>query len=367
MNISYIGKYRFRQTNRKHREPYWESRVWCDGTWRAVVDAAGRENGQDIVHLIPYGESCSEIDAVLQTGDFLAYVQEPMRIHSPTHVATSQAAAVKNVLKGRATHAELGYLSSEGPAKQVSLWLCEGPIRPKDRLFHEHTTGDAISIYRVSLRDYGVGHARERLLKEEIKRWKEIVQPVFFPCQTMDVDPVDFATMDELRAIAQKLVSRSRFDSKPALSFKLNCVQWSTLVFSLAVCFPLSKQMLEMSGLKAGYDANWSAQFGYAEEGLMGLNELPIPFYTVQEIVENTLDLYFPDKKEQLATIIKGLPVEQYLSSTGLLGGRRIMPNAFVIENRLRELGVPRKTKSVFEYIGTTVPAEELIKEVSHA
>ncbi len=367
MGICYRGEYRFRQTNMKHREPYWESRVWCNGIPRAVVDAAGRENGEDIVHLIPYGEGCSEIDTVLQTGDFLAYVQKPMDIPGSTPVDQLPDNVVKEILKGRATHAELGYLSSEGNAKQVSLWACDKPVCPEDRPFHQHTDGDVISIYRVSLRGYGVDSLREQLLKEEIKRWKEIVRPVSFPYHTMDIDLVDFATIDELKKIAQKLVNRSPQDQTPAFPFELNCVQWSTLVFSLAICFPLSKKVLAESGLKDGYDANWADRLGYAEDGLVGLNELPIPFYTAQEIVENICDLYFPSGKELFAAIIKGRLVEQCLSLKGIPDGLRIMPNAFVIENRLRGLGVPRKTKSEFEYIGTAVPEWELIKEVSHA
>lgn len=370
--INYLGDYRLKANIGRHSEPYWASHVVINGRSGTVVDAAGMDaGGRNVVRLIPYGERRTDLDGILQDGDLLAYVQGQMNLAIPEKLEGINFDTAKNLvggwLKGRASHAELGYKSSEGHAMQVSLWGREGPMRPEDRRFFNHTDNDTISIYRVSLRDYDVNKETEDLLKAEVKRWKRIVQPVYFPCgEAMNVDPADFTSIDELKGIAQKFLAHSPSDPRPAFDFKLNCVQWSTMVFSLAVCFPLSKTMLGLIGAEADYAKNWAELLGYAQDGLVGLNELPIPFYTVSEIVENTLNMYLPDCKSELMTMLSKLPVERYISTLGKVDSLRVMPNAFVIENRLRALGFPRKNKTIFEYVGTAAPEWELVKEVSH-
>ena len=363
-SITYLGEFRFANNSHKHREPYWASHVRFSGIDKSVVDAAGIDkNGANVVRLLPYSNGNTKlIDSVLQDGDLLAYVQGPKRIElQATPTIQNNLGYIGDILKGRATHAELGYLNDTHQAMQVSLWGRSGPMAPEDRRFFNHTDNDTISIYRASLAGYGIDLTTEGLLKAEIKRWKEIVQPVYFPCgEEMNVDPADFTSVPELQNIAKLLLSRSPNNPEPAFNFKLNCVQWSTLVFSLAVCFPLSRQMLSSCGLLHDYESNWSNRLGFATDGLIGLSELPIPFYTIDEIVENTLDLYLREAKPLLTPLIRKLPLPQILSAKGIANSKRIMPNAFVIENRLRGLGIPRKTKTVFEYIATATPEFEL-------
>lgn len=367
--INYIGKYRFKEQAIRHREPYWQSKVSYKGQSKSVIDVAGiDENGQNVVNLLPYkaNSECSHIDSILQDGDLLAYVQGPMDIAIPSDISSygyndSAFNRLGDVLKGRATHAELGYLNSEKQAMQISLWGRTGPMEAEDRRFFTHTNGDAISIYRVSLKEYNVDSHVEKLLKAEVKRWKEMVKPILFPFGAeMNIDPADFNTIEELYKIAEECINHSPNDSKPLFNFKLNCVQWSTLVFSLAVCFPLSERMLKEMGHYDAYRANWATRLGYAEDGLMGIRELPIPFYTMEEILENTLDMYLPEHKTYLMSFLRNLPLQQLLSKLGDVNSRRVMPNAFVIENRLRGVGIKRSTKSVFKYIGTAVPENEL-------
>ena len=365
--IKYIGSYRFKEGSPRHQEPYWQSAVSFNGKRKTVIDVAGIDNeGQNIVRLLPYRENLESplIDEVLHDGDLLAYVQKPKEIVFPHEIAMCNDSAIKqlgDVLKGRTTHAELGYINKDKQAMQVSLWGRTGPMEAEDRRFFTHTNGDTISIYRVSLEGYNIDCHTEALLKAEIKRWKEIVKPIVFPVgEEMNVDPADFNTIDELRKIAEECINHSPNDSKPLFNFKLNCVQWSTLVFSLAVCFPLSEKMLKAFGLFEGYKANWANRLGYAEEGLMGIRELPIPFYTMEEIIENTLDMYLPEHKPLLMSVLSKLPLQQILSGLGLVDSKRIMPNAFVIENRLRGLGTKRSTKSVFNYIATAAPESDL-------
>ena len=358
--INYIGDYRF-GSNARHREPYWSSRIDFNGVEKHVADAAGAtEDGCNIVRLLPYSPNEHALDGVVQDGDLLSYMQDPLTMVWPV---TLNPASIVNVLKGRASHAELGYAGADGSARQVSLWSNHGAIRPYDRPFFEHACDDAISIYRISLRGYGVDFDREAKLKSEVKRWKQILQPVYFPCETMNVDPVDFTTVDELQQIAKALITHSPNDDHPAFGFKLNCVQWSTMVFSLATCFPLSHKMLSSYGMLEAYERNWSASLGFADEDLLGLNELPIPSYSVREAVENVLDLYLPEARDVIIGMVDMPAVSALLGQNGIrLDQRVIMPSAFMIENRLRAQGVPRKTKSVFEYVATGVPAQELIK-----
>lgn len=364
--IHYIGNYRFKEHASRHKEPYWESTVAFNGQRKTVVDAAGRENGQDVVRLLPYKpeKECPQIDAILRDGDLLAYVQNPKTIAIPSDISCVNMQLLESmgdVLKGRANHAELGYRNEADQAMQVSLWAQPGPMQAKDRRFFKHTDSDTINIYRVSLDGYNVAPCTASLLKAEVKRWKELVKPVYFPCgEEMNVDPVDFTTVDGLCKIAEGFVNHRPDDHTPPFKFKLNCVQWSTLVFSLAVCFPLSEKMLKEAGLWEGYRANWAASLGLAEEGLVGIGELPIPFYTVKEIVENTLDMYLPEHKSSLMSVLGNLPLHEMLSKLGGADSKRVMPNAFVVENRLHDLGFNRNTKSVFQYVATAAPECEL-------
>ena len=365
--IDYIGNYRFKAGNHRHREPYWASKVVFKNYEEHVVDAAGKDDeGKDFVRLLPYKKraDCPQIDEILRDGDLLAYVMEPKTIDIPSDFSNIDAktlGALGDVLKGRASHAELGYRNEANQAMQVSLWEHSGPTYPDDRRFSIHTDSDTINIYRVSLSGYNVDTRTETLLKAEVKRWKEMVKPVEFPCgRKMNVDPVDFTTMEELRKIAESCINHAPDNTTPLFNFKLNCVQWSALVFSLAVCFPLSERMLRETGLWEGYKTNWAGKLGCAAEDLVGIGELPIPFYTMEEIVENTLEMYLPEQKSKLLAALDKLPLQQLLGGLGDLDSKRVMPNAFVVENRLRGRGVERRTKSVFRYVATAAPEDEL-------
>lgn len=365
--IRYLNEYRFRENTTKHREPYWQSTVDFNGHQKSVVDVAGIDaDGQDIVKLLPYKENrtCPQIDEILRDGDLLAYIQEPKEILISPDVWNASQETLNRLgvlLKGRATHAELGYRDEANQAMQVSLWSCSGPIMPEDRRFFGHTNSETINIYRPSLNGYNLDFHTETLLKAEIKKWKELAKPVYFPCgEEMNIDPVDYTTIEELRNIAEGFINHSPHDPNPPFQFKLNCVQWSTLVFSLAVCFPLSTNMLKQIGLFDRYNKNWANRLGYADEGLVGIGELPIPSYTMTEIIEDTLDLYLPEFKDILMSVLTRLPLQQILSKYGIVDSKRVMPNAFVIENRLHGLGFKRKTKTVFQYIATAAPAHEL-------
>lgn len=361
-DVEFLTNYRFK--DEWHNKGYWQSEVVAGGCRKIVVDAAGMNaDRQNVLRLVPYGHGIRELDSYMRDGDLCAYFTPPQHIRLPPQIGAIQQMnldQVKGILKGRASHAELGYLSSEGRARQISLWNQEGLIQPEDRDFHVRATGtdvdDIVNIYRLSLSGYGIDEEREKNLKAEVKRWKEMVRPVRFPCATMDIDPADFASWDDLKEIALKLINHSPDDPHEPLPFLFNCVQWSTLVFSLAICFPLSADMLELIGAKDAYERNWAERLGYAQSGLKGLEELPVPFYTVQEIVENVSDMYFPDLRSIILEKLSCAAVVQVISNLGGIDCLRVMPNALVIENRLRAMGFARKTKTEVEYVCTAAP-----------
>lgn len=190
------------------------------------------------------------------------------------------------------------------------------------------------------------------------------MQPVIFPCKDMDTDPVDFTTIEALSEIGAECIKHSPNDQSTLFNFKLNCVQWSTLVFSLAVCFPLSSVTLASKGWGADYERNWREKLGLAnDEKLTGLEELPIPFYTLDEVIDNTLDLYLPAVKQQIRNMIPKDAVTALMFAKGIRPDQRsIMPSAFMMENRLRAMGIERKTKTVFEYIATVMRKEDIVQ-----
>lgn len=359
-DIDYIGPYRMKS------EAYLYSTITLNGNPYRVADAVGATaDGRNIARLIPNVASNADLVNLVQDGDLLGYIRDPMNLNITWPCAMDSK--VKDILKGRISHAEIGYADGQGCPCQISLWDpgdSHVPIKPKDRPLHDDFDKPPIGIYRVSLREYGIEPQREKELKAEVKRWMRIVRPVIFPHETMDTDPVDFVDLEALAEIAARCIGRSPANTSPLFDFKLNCVQWSTLVFSLATCFPLSRTTLSSRGWLADYESNWSTTLGFAADNLVGLKELPIPFYTIEEAIENTLDLFFPSQcKQQILSTVDPKAVSVLMYKNGIRPDQRVtMPSAFMLENRLRAMGVPRKTKSVFEYIATVVPEDQIIK-----
>ena len=359
-DIDYIGPYRMKS------EAFLYSTITLNGNPYRVADAVGATaDGRNIAWLIPNVASNADLVNLVQDGDLLGYIRDPMNLNITWPCAIDSK--VKDILKGRIYHAEIAYADEQCRPRQISLWDPGNswqPITPKDRFLYEDFNTAIIGAYHVSLCGYGIEPQREKELKAEVKRWMRIVKPVIFPHETMDTDPVDFIDVDSLARIAARCIGRSPADTSPLFDFKLNCVQWSTLVFSLAVCFPLSRTTLTSRGWLADYERNWSATLGFAADNLEGLKELPIPFYTIEEAIENTLDLFFPLQcKQQILSMVDPQAVSELMYKNGIKPDQRVtMPSAFMMENRLRAMGVPRKTKSVFEYVATVVPEDKLTK-----
>ena len=359
--IHYMGNYRPVQGSRAFEKSFWTSDVVFAGQSYRVVDAAGiDDSGHDVVNLIPYGPNSHIVDEVIADGDLLAYVRERNIINVGLNVD-----ALMPLLKGRASHAELCYQMAD-QARHISLWDARNPVYPTDcNVFHDHADNAALGIYRISLKEYDVDAQRELALKREVRKWKSIVCPVNFPNgYALNFDPVDFADIGSLADIARKFLAHSPADHCPPVDFKMNCVQWSTLVLSLAFCFPLTRKVVSELGSQSSFEANWMSRVnGYTADGLFGIDDLPIPFYSPMEVVENALDLYLPKMKETLLELAKKYPTESIFKSKGLrMDQHVIMPSAFIIENRLHKRGLRRKTKSIFEYIATALPESELTR-----
>lgn len=359
--IDYSGPYRLKD------DSFLYSTITVNGVSYRVPDAVGAADGHNILRLMPNVASNTNLINFVQDGDLLGYIRAPMasNFRFPCAFTPEVTRKVSDIIKGRITHAEIAYADEQGRPRQISLWDPGNswqPIIPKDRPLHDDFDKPPIGIYRVSLREYGVSPQREKDLKAEIKRWMKIVRPVIFPHEDMDTDPVDFINVETFAQIAARCISRSSVNNTPLFDFKLNCVQWSTLIFCLAVCFPLSRKMLSTRGWLVDYESNWRA-LGFAADELEGLDELPIPFYTIQDAIENTLDLFFPGFKKSILDMVDPKEVEKQMYQRGIRPDQRvIMPSAFMMENRLRAMGVPRKTKTVFEYVATVVPEEQLTK-----
>ena len=354
--IYYIGPHRMKS------DAFLYSTAIINGRSYRVPDAVGATtSGRNIARLIPNVANNVELVNLVQDGDLIGYIRDPIKISWPCHLNLD---AILQILKGRVSHTELGYAGDGGCPRQTSIFNEQGPREPRDRPIYEDYDNATLGIYRASLSEYGITPKHEAALKAEVKRWKRIVRPVIFPCDTMNTDPIDFTTVEALSGIAAECVRHSPNDNTPLFDFKLNCVQWSTLVFSLAACFPLSHATLASNGWFADYERNWGGLLGLAaDENLTGLEELPIPFYTVDEVIDNTLDLYLPTVKHEARDMIPKDAVRDMLFAKGISPDQRsIMPSAFMMENRLRANGFKRKTKTAFEYIATVVREEYLIQ-----
>ena len=148
----YIGKWKPRD------EAYWYSTISLNGVEHKIPDGIGSQNGEDVLRLLPNVEGTPELVGLVKNGDLLAYVREPLR-KSLNLVPFPNEKDAFEIIKGRASHAELGYSTDDGSPKQVSLW-CEHDSWPYDRPLHipferpfpESPTGGDLAIYRVSER-----------------------------------------------------------------------------------------------------------------------------------------------------------------------------------------------------------------------
>lgn len=355
-HIKYLGSYRPKS------EDFLRSTVTINGNSYHVWDAVGATaDGHNIARLLPNTVGNVDLVNLVKDGDLIGYIRDPMMISWPCNMNADTALGI---LKGRVSHTELGYAGDGGCPRQTSIFNEPGPRVPRDRPIYRDFDNAALGIYRASLGGYGITPKHEAALKAEVKRWRRMVQPVIFPCKDMDTDPVDFTTVEALAGIGTECIKHSPSDHTPLFNFKLNCVQWSTLVFSLAVCFPLSHATLASNGWLTDYERNWKDSLGLADdENLTGLEELPIPFYALDEVIDNTLDLYLSAVKQQVRDMIPQDAVIALLFSKGIRPDQRsIMPSAFMMENRLRAMGVKRKTKTAFEYIATVMRKEDLVQ-----
>ena len=353
-HIKYLG------SHRPKSEDFLRSNVTINGDSYHVWDAVGvTEDGHNFARLLPNVANGAELVNLVQDGDLIGYIRQPMTISWPCNL---DAETALGILKGRVSHTELGYAGDGGCPMQTSIFNEPGPRVPRDRPIYEDFDNAALGIYRASLANYEITPQKEAALKAEVKRWRRIVQPVIFPCKDMDTDPVDFTTVEVLAEIGAECIKHSPNDQSTLFNFKLNCVQWSTLVFSLAVCFPLSSATLASKGWVTDYERNWKEKLGLAyDEKLTGLEELPIPFYTLDEVINNTLDLYIPKVKQQVRDMIPKDAVRALMFVKNIKPDQcSIMPSAFMMENRLRAKGIKRKTKTVFEYIATVMRKEDL-------
>ena len=305
--ITYEGDYRPDDTLRD----FWTTRVEQGGSQRDVNDTCPlrkTDHGDEYyMRVVPYGANSRVIDTVVEDCDLLVsiYTSTPLSVNLPN--------IPLGFLKQRGSHAEVGYLNPEDGnlAYHVALWGSE----PTDQLFHQGNTKDhVINIYRIDLSALGIPPEREKRLKREIVRWKEIFNQHQFPDgNSMNFDPVDYTSVSELARIARQLISRppSKIPDIP----KVNCVQWSCQTVSLALNFPLTRRIVESLGVAESFEKYWAEKLGYADDDLEGINCLPIPFYTPAQLVQKGFDMYAPGTR--FLDVIRKVPADLIIGALG--------------------------------------------------
>ena len=189
-HIKYLG------SHRPKSEDFLRSNVTINGDSYHVWDAVGvTEDGHNFARLLPNVANGAELVNLVQDGDLIGYIRQPMTISWPCNL---DAETALGILKGRVSHTELGYAGDGGSPMQTSIFNEPGPRVPRDRPIYEDFDNAALGIYRASLANYEITPQKEAALKAEVKRWKRIVQPVIFPCKEMDTDPVDFTTVEAM-------------------------------------------------------------------------------------------------------------------------------------------------------------------------
>ena len=160
--IDYIGPYRMKQ------DSFLYSSITVNGVSYRVPDAVGAtDDGRNIARLMPNDASNAELVNLVQDGDLIGYIREPMHITWPCAMTPEIALGI---LKGRVSHTELGYAGNRGCPMQTSIFNETGPRVPRDRPIYEDYDNAALGIYRASLANYEIPPKKETALKAEVKR-----------------------------------------------------------------------------------------------------------------------------------------------------------------------------------------------------
>lgn len=113
--IKYLGSYRPKS------EAFLRSTVTINGDSHHVWDAVGATaDGHNFARLLPNVADNAELVNLVKDGDLIGYVRDPMMISWPCNLNADTALGI---LKGRVSHAELGYAGDDGCPMQTSKYF----------------------------------------------------------------------------------------------------------------------------------------------------------------------------------------------------------------------------------------------------
>ena len=120
------------------------------------------------------------------------------------------------------------------------------------------------------------------------------------------------------------------------------------------------QKTLKDTKVDADVDARYTAQDWEGFQQLVQASNIQD-----KDVILRVLSMYKdPEEREQqIRNMIPKDAVTALMFAKGIRPDQRsIMPSAFMMENRLRAMGIERKTKTVFEYVATVVAPEKLVK-----
>jgi hypothetical protein len=293
------------------------------------IGSGGREDYY--LRIVPYGPHSTDLNSIIEDCDLLTYLGGPLsvpRLTSPRGPALLPAGVrpehLLTMMKQRGFHSEAGYRAEDGSACQVALW----GNQPSDRLFHQgNTQQNTIHIFRLSFP--WLEDSRQMDLKREIHKWKRIFNRHTFPHgKSMNLDPVDFTSVEDLSDIARKLIARAP-DSPTGLD-PVNCVQWTYQAVALSLNYPLTREVLQGLDVKDEFERHWEPLVGYSDDSVRGVGRLPTRQYSPARALQLALDTYFPttDLLHLLETAQSGDPGFLDVLTSGLalpIPGERLM------------------------------------------
>ena len=240
----------------------------------AFVDL-NRNQRSPYLQVIPFGTEADQVSGFVENGDLLIYLTWKGSLDSV------------EMLKQRGHHAEICYKNDTDIAFQAAAFM--GQDHPKDRPVNQMEHGDIAHIIRPEFPF--LSNETTLSLRSQVSKWKSVFnQYVFPPGDYWYLDPADFATVDELKNIAVKLLSR-KID-EPTILNPVTCVQWSWTVLSLALNFPLSKGFMNSLEVPDANKAYWIDTLQLDSTVASGINQLPIYPLSPIDVIQDYLDIY---------------------------------------------------------------------------
>ena len=161
----------------------------------------------------------------------------------------------------------------------------------------------------------------------------------------MVANPIPFSDIDSLVKLGDALIQKA---GAPPTLF---CIEWVNAVFSLACCYPLTRQFLTSRGLLSAFSANFP-EATLLDDSLTGFTTIPWAGYDPAYIVEAFLETYF--EVDLSEAVIKMLPLAALLPKHPV-----IMPIVPLLEARKKSC----PTNFNVKYVCTAVDDKLCIRQ----